>query len=168
MPSFSQWYSQSYPAGSSAPDISPIQPGVSPSFRDPLDAARSAFFRRTPDAQYPSGYVGDPQSRRRDRLQGAEPPGRRRPTDRGIHKDGTVDPSDYLWPQEFNTWSGVETQMAGLRFAPPGVVMEATEIEERTAPTEDRMAELRSMAPSWVSGGPQPLHLPAGPASYAR
>jgi hypothetical protein len=121
--SFSQWQSRDYPAGTApfrvAETFGPVPPA-----HDELDALRM-YWRRTPEAQYPDGYLGTIRTRREDRLlDGLKARQTNRPYTRGIHKGERIDHRDYFWPDEFNLWTGLETQMAGVRFAPPGLGME--------------------------------------------
>jgi hypothetical protein len=121
-----------------------------------MDEARSAFSRRTPEAQYPDGYlgVGGPPSRRQ-RLLDADNAvqSARKPTDRGVHRDAQLQAEDYIWPNEFNLYSGLEYEVAGMQFISPAMVNAAGLIEEETAPPE-RINELRKLLPQWASAGP--------------
>lgn len=153
------WSSPQYPAGTSPPDVTPIQPSAGvPWARNPLDAARSAFAARTPDAAYPDGYLGNSMSRR-DRL--FDTPLRDRnigdrwnPADgqRGVHRAAAVPGEDYLWPVEFGLMSGLENQMTGQRFVPAGMTM-FDEAHVNQTQSDDKAA-LRSLAPRWSTGGP--------------
>lgn len=90
-------------------------------YRDILDARRSVATARTPEAEYPDGYLGNVNSRREDRLlKGIQSRLTQRSYQRGIHKGERIDPSDYFWSADFNPQSGLERQAAGLRWAPTG------------------------------------------------
>ena len=80
------------------------------------------YWRRTPEATYPDGYLGTVPSRRGDRLMdGLKARTTNRPYTRGIHKGERIDHRDYVWPPEFNLWTGLEYQAAGIKFFPPGL-----------------------------------------------
>lgn len=90
-------------------------------YRDILDARRSVATARTPEAEYPDGYLGNVNSRREDRLlKGIQSRLTQRSYQRGIHKGERIDPSDYFWSDEFNPQTGLEREAAGLKFAPLG------------------------------------------------
>lgn len=69
-----------------------------PSARSELDAQRLGIGR-TPNAEYPDGYLGTIRTRRDDRLLDAT---KARVTQksyqRGVHKGERIDQSDYYWP----------------------------------------------------------------------
>lgn len=68
---------------------------------DPLDAARSMQGNRTPQAQYPDGYLGTIQSRRDQRLTNQMTArANQKSYDRGVHKGERVDPGDYFLPPD--------------------------------------------------------------------
>jgi hypothetical protein len=92
--------------------------GPSPVFRSPLDAIL-AGYRRTPEAQYPDGYLGTITNRRSDRMNNG-PRGTQKSYERGVHKGERIDPGDYMWPREFGLMTGLELQAKGQKFAPPG------------------------------------------------
>lgn len=90
-------------------------------YRDILDARRSVATARTPEAEYPDGYLGNVNSRREDRLlKGIQSRMTQRSYQRGVHKGERIDPSDYFWSADFNPQSGLDRQATGLRFAPSG------------------------------------------------
>lgn len=90
-------------------------------YRDILDARRSVATARTPEAEYPDGYLGNVNSRREDRLlKGIQSRLTQRSYQRGVHKGERIDPSDYFWSTDFNPQSGLDRQATGLRFAPTG------------------------------------------------
>lgn len=163
-----------YPAGDApfriAETLGPVPPA-----HDALDAMRM-YWRRTPEAQYPDGYLGTVPSRRGDRLlDGLKARTTNRPYTRGIHKGERIDTRDYFWPPEFNLWSGIETEMQGMKFMPPGI---GEYLPDERYPTDrkvgprsvpvgaryqntggpgtpanpDRIPMLRSQAPPWATG----------------
>lgn len=90
-------------------------------YRDILDARRSVATARTPEAEYPDGYLGNVNSRREDRLlKGIQSRLTQRSYQRGIHKGDRIDPSDYFWSDQFNPQTGLDCQAAGVKFAPLG------------------------------------------------
>ena len=120
MATFNQWQSRDYP-GSDAPFRAAETFGPAPRGHDYLDNLRM-YWRRTPEATYPDGYLGTVPSRRGDRLlDGLKQRTQNRPYTRGVHKGERVDNRDYFWPDEFNLWTGLEYQQAGIRFFPPGL-----------------------------------------------
>jgi hypothetical protein len=100
--------------------------GPQPFFRDELDAFRS-MWRRTPEAQFPDGYLGTIQTRHDDRLLGGiKDRVNQRSYQRGVHKGERIDPGDYFWPEQFNLMSGIVREATtGLRYSPPGGGMPA-------------------------------------------
>lgn len=142
--------------------------GPQPLMRDALDAART-LWRRTPEAQYPDGYVDSAlTSRREDRVGTAVWRQNKRSYTRGVHKGERIDPSDYLWPSEFNLYSGLEQQAMGRRFVAAGIAEGQEPLLLRndgkpgprdsvlgaTAPVPvivdpDRAATLKRLAPTW-------------------
>jgi hypothetical protein len=80
-------------------------------YRDPVDAARSVGTGRTPDAEYPDGYLGNLKSRREDRLlRSIKDIINKRSYQRGVHAGERIEPQDYYWPGEFGPDSGLERQ----------------------------------------------------------
>lgn len=175
MATFTTWQDKSYPAGDS-PFRSSEVGGPQPYFHDDMDRRRS-MWRATPEAQYPDGYLGTINTRRQDRLlQGLKQRTQNKPYTRGVHKGERRDPSDYLWPVEFNLMSGIENELTGRRYVIPGVGMElgATLTNdgkpnanfmptirglpsrqgtvEWNADDPDRQAHLKRLAPPWSSG----------------
>jgi hypothetical protein len=85
-------------------------------YRDLLDARRSAAAPRTPDAEYPDGYLGNVNSRREDRLlQAVQSRLTNRSYQRGVHKGEKIAPGDYMWPDDFNPMSGIANQASSTR-----------------------------------------------------
>jgi len=173
--SFNPVQQRDYPAGD-APFRVAETLGPTPFSHSQLDALRMNW-RRTPEATYPDGYLGTINTRRGDRLMdGLKARTANRPNTRGIHKGERIDQRDYFWPEEFNPWSGVQTQLTGLRWAPPGIggylPDERYPTDRRVGPRgvavgsryangggppveqdANRVSILRSQAPGWASGG---------------
>lgn len=163
-----------YPASDSpfrqAETLGPVPRG-----HDYLDTLRMNW-RRTPEAQYPDGYLGTVPSRRGDRLMdGLKARTTNRPYTRGIHKGERLDMRDYFWPPEFNLWSGLQAEAAGVKFVSPGIGAllpdERYPTDRRVGPRSvpvgaryqntgkppaptnaDRIPVLRSQAPPWSTG----------------
>lgn len=90
-------------------------------YRDILDARRAAATPRTPNAEYPDGYLGNVNSRREDRLlQAVQSRLTQRNYQRGVHKGEKIDGGDYFWPAEFNPTSALQQQATGRRWGPVG------------------------------------------------
>jgi hypothetical protein len=170
MPSFTPYQtSNQYPAGD-APFRVAETFGPVPRGHDALDDLRMNW-RRTPNAEYPDGYLGTLNTRRGDRLlDGLKSRMNQRPYQRGIHKGQQLENRDYFWPDEFNQWSGLVAQQAGMRFVPPGLLEwlpdERYPTDRRTGPRgtpagngpprpfadPDRLPTLREHAPPWAAG----------------
>jgi hypothetical protein len=173
--SFNNWGTRDYPGSIDAPFRVAETFGPTPRGHDYLDSLRM-YWRRTPDAQYPDGYLGTVPSRRGDRLlDGLKARTTNRPTTRGVHKGERIDTRDYLWPEEFNLFTGLQYQAAGIKFFPPGI---GEYLQDERYPTDrkvgprsvpvgnryinggnpqmqpnpDRLPVLRSQAPPWASG----------------
>lgn len=154
---FSSFQDRSYPGASVPRGTNEATPaGGLPYFRDPLDFARSAFGRRTPEGQYPSGYLGELGNRRQRTLDDLHAKQPRKPTDRGVHRDHKLQADDYIWPEEFHPLSQLGNTE---RFVSPAMVMEAGLAPPQSDP--DRRAELLRMAPGWSSGGPAGMAIPS-------
>lgn len=162
MPSFTNWQGggPATPGTSDAPLLGP-----SPVFRDAKDMRLSAFGQ-SPDTQHPDGYLGTQPStsRRADKLLDSVHRTNTRPYSRGVHKGERINPGDYVWPKEFNLWSGVETQSIGLRFAPSGAEPVQLTNDGKAGPRgiprnldrpqqeiidQQRRSMLRTLAPAW-------------------
>ena len=134
MSSFNNWQtSGDYPA-SNAPFRAAEQSGPQPVFRDELDAARS-MYRRTPDAQYPDGYLGTINPRRQDRLKQNTARANNKPYMRGVHKGERMDNKDYFWPDEFRPEHGIMAQMEGHRFVSQ-TMLQSAGLTKFTPPAE--------------------------------
>ena len=173
--SFNNWGTREYPGSIDAPFRIAETHGPAPRGHDYLDNLRM-YWRRTPEATYPDGYLGTVPSRRGDRLMdGLKARTTNRPNTRGIHKGERIDRRDYVWPQEFNLWTGLQYQAAGVKFSPPGmgeflpderyptdrrVGPRSVPVgnryinggNPRMQPNPDRFPVLRSQAPPWASG----------------
>lgn len=77
------------------------------------------MWRRTPEAEYPDGYLGTIRSRRDDRLlDSLKSRETQRSYQRGVHKGERIDPGDYLWPAAWQPDRGLRVEAAGQRQAP--------------------------------------------------
>jgi hypothetical protein len=86
-----------------------------PSARSELDAQRLGIGR-TPDAEYPDGYLGTMRTRRDDRLLDATKSRvNQRSYQRGVHKGERIDQSDYYWPRQLQPDRGLRNEKRGLR-----------------------------------------------------
>lgn len=143
------WSSSDYPANVASPPAldtlrqSPLGPSA---VRDGLDAARQALAARTPQADYPDGYLGE-YTTRRDRLTAEAGGGDR--TQRGVHKGTALPGSDYSWPEEFGPMSGIAAQARGERFVSAAAVeaYQPSLADPGPVPTDQIM-------PTWITGGP--------------
>lgn len=96
-----------------------------PSALSELDAARMGIGR-TPQAEYPDGYLGTIRSRRDDKiLDAAKARVTQKSYQRGVHKGERIDQSDYYWPPELSPQRGLVNQQRGLK---------TTFLEELTPP----------------------------------
>jgi hypothetical protein len=139
MPSFNPYLTRDYPGSIDAPFRVAETMGPVPRGHDYLDNLRM-YWRRTPEAQYPDGYLGTVPSRRGDRLlDGLKARQTNRPYTRGIHKGERIDTRDYEWPPEFNLWTGLEMEAAGVRFFPPGLVTQEGILEGERYPTDRKV-----------------------------
>lgn len=91
-------------------------------YRSILDARRSAAAPgRTPQAEYPDGYLGNVNSRREDRLLGhIQSRLTQRSYQRGVHKGERVDPQDYYWNDVVNPQAGLQAEARGLKWTQVG------------------------------------------------
>lgn len=94
-------------------------------FRNQLDATRSMMTGRTPQAEYPDGYLGTTHSRREDRLlQAVQSRLTQRSYQRGVHKGERVDPNDYFWTREVNPGIALEYEARGLKWTQSGATVQ--------------------------------------------
>lgn len=158
--SFNNWQTRDYPGGS-APFRVAETFGPAPHGHDYLDNLRM-FWRRTPEATFPDGYLGTINTRRGDRLMNnLKARQQNRPNTRGIHKGERIDTKDYAWPAEFNEWSGLEAEAAGVKFVSPGLTdllpgerypTDRAGVGPRSVPIGNRYV--------WTGGGPVPPRNP--------
>jgi hypothetical protein len=141
--SYNNWYSNnSYPGGTAPFRIAETF-GPVPRGHDELDNLRM-YWRRTPEATYPDGYLGTVPSRRGDRLMdGLKARTTNKPNTRGVHKGERLDPRDYHWPAEFNLFTGLQYEAAGIKFFPPGL---GEFLPDERYPTDRRNVGPRSVA----------------------
>lgn len=94
-------------------------------FRSILDARISAATGKTPEAQYPDGYLGSITDRRQDKLLQTVRNNARSYT-RGVHKGSRVSPTDYFWPDDLTPYTTLEKRLHGdrKRFAAQGSPIE--------------------------------------------
>lgn len=81
-------------------------------FRSILDARLAAATGKTPEAQYPDGYLGSFTDRRGDKLLQTVKNNARSYT-RGVHKGSRIAPQDYFWPEDLSPYSTLEARMQG-------------------------------------------------------
>ena len=168
MPSFTPWQQQGQYPGGDAPFNAAQLNGPPPYFRDQLDYLRSGW-RRTPEAQYPDGYLQTLHTRREDRLlDGLKQRQAKGPAVRGIHKGDQMDARDYYWQAEFNPDSGLVNQAMAMetpegfmvqRYASPRLVddpMAPEFMSPRRASILARSDNSRGMTPPW-STPPAPV-----------
>lgn len=91
-------------------------------FRNILDAKR-AMVGRTPDAEYPDGYLGSITDRREDKLLQHVRENAKSYT-RGVHKGSRIEAQDYFWPADFNPMTGLEMQAKGKKWTASGSPVE--------------------------------------------
>lgn len=86
------------------------------SARDILDYARLGSPGRTPEAEYPDGYLGTRTgSRREDKLLDKIGSMNRRSYVRGVHKGERIDPGDYVWPANWRPDRGLQFEAMGAK-----------------------------------------------------
>lgn len=159
MSSFSAWNSPSDPPSSGSLPLL----GPAPVFRNQKDA-RLAAFGASPDAQYPDGYLGTITNRRQDKIQSAVVRQNQRQYTRGVHKGERINPGDYIWPKEFNLYTGIDLMAKGKKFAPTGAANPhltndgkvgpkgiPSGLSRPQKPTIDaqRQKMLKTLAPTW-------------------
>ncbi|CAB4123648.1 hypothetical protein UFOVP46_66 [uncultured Caudovirales phage] len=92
-----------------------------PVARGDLDAIRIGTGR-TPEAEYPDGYLGTIRSRRDDRLlDSIKNRVGQKSYQRGVHKGERIEPSMYYWSQDFNDQMGIKRQMKAVRDPNTGI-----------------------------------------------
>lgn len=83
-------------------------------FRSILDARLAAATGKTPEAQYPDGYLGSVIDRRQDKLLQTVRNNARSYT-RGVHKGSRISPTDYFWPDDLTPMTTCENRVHGSR-----------------------------------------------------
>lgn len=81
-------------------------------FRSILDARIAAATGKTPEAQYPDGYLGSVIDRRQDKLLQTVRNNARSYT-RGVHKGSIIGAESYFWPEDLTPYSSLDRRMAG-------------------------------------------------------
>ncbi len=158
--SFNNWSSPSEPPGAG----SQPQFGPAPVFRNNKDY-QLAGYRSMPDTTYPDGYLGTMSSnRRQDKITGTLSRLNARQYSRGVHKGERINAGDYIWPDEFNLWTGIAYESRGQKFAPPGAAPVVLTNDGKVGPKgiprvderqnaeyidAERRAKLSSLRPSW-------------------
>lgn len=110
-------------------------------FRNILDAKR-AMVGRTPDAEYPDGYLGSITDRREDKLLQHVRENARSYT-RGVHKGSRIEAQDYFWPADFNPMTGLEMQARGKKWTASGSPVERLVYGDKWM-TQAEEAQIRS------------------------
>lgn len=158
--SFNHWQGHSDVSAGAAQN----QFGPAPVFRNNKDY-QLAGYRGTPDTQYPDGYLGTMSSnRRQDKILGTLSRNNARQYSRGVHKGERINQGDYIWPDEFNLWTGIAHESKGRKFAPPGAVPVQLTNDGKVGPkgiprtmdqpnqdyiSAERRAKLQTLRPSW-------------------
>ena len=114
---FSQVYAGTPGPGNPTATVGSMPP--QPWIRSVLDGRRM-MYRRTPDSEFPSGYLGTIVDRRQDRMfDTLKSRINQRSYQRGVHLGERVDPGSYLWPEEQEPLRGIIREATtGARFAP--------------------------------------------------
>lgn len=157
--SFTNWQGGN---DSQSSDSQPLL-GPTPTFRDEKDR-RLAAFGASPDTMHPDGYLGTITNRRQDKLLNSLHRKNHRSYSRGVHKGERINPGDYVWPEEFTPWLGLQLQAEGKKFAPPGAEPVRLTNDGKAGPRgiprnldrpqqeiidRNRRSLLRSLLPSW-------------------
>jgi hypothetical protein len=116
-----------------------------PSAISELDSQRLGIGR-TPQAEYPDGYLGTIRSRRDDRvLDAAKSRVNQRSYQRGVHKGERIDQSDYYYPVQLQPDRGLRNQARGMR---------TTFVEQLTPPPKlvnDGKAQIEANEPGRIN-----------------
>lgn len=84
-------------------------------FRDTLDAKRS-MMGRTPEAEYPDGYLGTITNRQQDKVLGKiQERLNDRSYQRGVHVGSKIGRDQYYWTAAVNPDLGLRRELAGVR-----------------------------------------------------
>ena len=114
---FANWNSPSQPPGAATTAAL----GPAPNFRSSKDYLLSGY-RTGVETQFPDGYLGNMEGNRRaDKILGHIERMNLRQYSRGVHKGERINPTDYVWPTEFNKFTSLQLESEGLRFAPVGM-----------------------------------------------
>lgn len=94
-------------------------------FRSILDARLAAATGKTPEAQYPDGYLGSVIDRRQDKLLQTVRNNARSYT-RGVHRGSIIGAESYFWPDDLTPYTTLEKRMQGdkKRYAAQGNPLE--------------------------------------------
>ena len=113
---FANWNRPSEPPGAATTAAL----GPAPNFRSSKDYLLSGH-RTGVETQFPDGYLGPMEGNRRaDKILGHIERMNLRQYSRGVHKGERINPSDYIWPQEFGKFTSLELESKGAKFAPVG------------------------------------------------
>jgi hypothetical protein len=157
--SFSQTYTPGPPGAMNPSQIVGSMPNT-PWVRSVMDARRM-MVNRTPNADYPNGYLGTITSRREDRLfDSLKARVNQRSYQRGVHLGERIDPGDYLFPENMGPLAGIERQATtGERYAPALQFFQPTPtVEGQLAPRgatsiltmdQHRSAQLAQLRPTY-------------------
>ena len=123
--------------------------GALSGYRSILDARRSAAVPgRTPQAEYPDGYLGNINSRREDRLLGhIQSRLTQRSYQRGVHKGERIDPQDYFWNDQVNPQAGLEAEAGARRKGPVLMTPRWTQVGSTPMDQINHMGKNHMLAP---------------------
>jgi hypothetical protein len=130
-----------------------------PSALSELDSARMGIGK-TPEAEYPDGYLGTIRSRRDDRLlDSTKARVNQKSYQRGVHKGERIDQSDYYWPQQLDPQRGLRNEKKGLKTSfveqltpPPLLVNDGKASVPANEPGRidlKRQQQLSRLMPNW-------------------
>lgn len=102
--------------------------------RSELDARRMGIGR-TPQAQYPDGYLGTINNRRGDRIVDSVKNNlNKRSYTRGVHKGERIDPRDYCWPKDMQPDRGLQYEARGEKAPLLGNTIQPMLVNDGKAP----------------------------------
>jgi hypothetical protein len=115
---------------------------------------------KTPEAEYPDGYLGTIRSRRDDRLlDSTKARVNQKSYQRGVHKGERIDQSDYYWPQQLDPQRGLRNEKKGLKTSfveqltpPPLLVNDGKASVPANEPGRidlKRQQQLSRLMPNW-------------------
>jgi hypothetical protein len=124
-----------------------------------LDAARMGIGR-TPESEYPDGYLGTIRSRRDDKvLDATKSRVNQRSYQRGVHKGERIDQGDYSWPMQLQPDRGLRNQKKGLKTVfveqlapPPQLINDGKTNVPANEPgriDQKRQQQLSRLMPNW-------------------